>query len=278
MRWSMLIMAVTLLPTAARAAPCDKLNAARRQQAAKLFAATYPYACCDETLGRCLKQKKVCKLALRLRDDICRRLSRGQDPKKIKDALARRARSMTAVGARITPDITAATPVGPAAARVQVVVYACARCPFCAKVVPLLHRKVTSGRLKGKVRLYFRPFPIRTHKGSVKGGLAFVAAAQQRKEWPMLLKLYAEFDNFAPDKLASWAAAAGLDRAAFAKAMADKANRKLLVKAKKEGLRSGVKATPTLIINGRRYHGDLDPETLQDVLEEETDRVAGRLY
>ena len=274
---ALLILALTA-PAAAQAAPCQRLNAAQKKIAQKIFSATYPYDCCDETLDRCLRQKKVCKLVRRLRDDICRRIGRNQAPKKIKDAMDRRARSMTAVGKKLVADLSLGKPAGAAKAPVIVIVYACARCPFCSKVVPDLHRKVVSGGLKGKVKLYFRSFPIRSHAGSKEGGMAFVAAMKLGKGWPFIIKLYTDFKNFSVDRLPGWAAAVGLDRAAFLREMKSRANVKLLVASKKEGLRNKVKATPTLFISGRKYHGDLDPETLLDVLDEEADRLAKRRY
>ena len=273
-----LLFVALMAPTTALTAPCQKLNATQKTIALKIFAATYPYDCCDETLDRCLKQKKVCKLARRLRDDICRRIGRNQDPKKIKNAMERRARSMTPVGKKLTADLSLGKPAGAANAPVTVIVYACARCPFCSKVVPDLYRKVSRGGLKGKVKLHFRSFPIRSHAGSKEGGMAFVAAQKLGKGWPFIIKLYGEFKNFSADKLPGWAAAVGLDRAAFVREMKSKANVKLLVSSKKEGLRNKVKATPTLLINGRKYHGDLDPETMLDVLDEEADRVAKKQY
>ena len=67
-------------------------------------------------------------------------------------------------------------------APVRVVVYACARCPFCKVLVPGLYQEVTQGKLKGKVRLYFRPFPLKDHPGSSEGGLAMLGAAGRGKK------------------------------------------------------------------------------------------------
>lgn len=269
---------MALAAGSAHAGPCDRLDAGQRAAARKLQSTTHPHDCCDETLSRCLKQRRVCRLATRLRDQICRLLLRGKSPKAIKDALERRARSMTPLGKKARIDLSAAGPAGDARARTVVVVYACARCPLCAKVVPRLHRLVTAGPLRGKVRLHFRPFPIRGHEGAVLGGLAMVAAEQQRRPWPFILRLYAGGDGFGADKLVRWAGEAGLDTAAFKRALGDKATRRALVSAKKEGLRNGVKATPTLFIDGLRYHGDLDRDTLEDVLGEAADRGAKRRY
>jgi protein-disulfide isomerase len=262
----------------ADAAPCDRVPAEKRGLLARLLRSTHPYDCCDETLERCLKQKSVCKLAKRLRDDLCRRVARGDDEKKIKLALERRARSMTPTPRRSRHDLSGVAVAGDPKGKVVVVVYACARCPYCSKVVPELHRLASSSGLKGKLAVYFRPFPISGHRGSLEGGLAFIAAQRLGRFWPYLLLLYAEYDRFSVAKLGDWAAAVGMDRAAFAKAMAAPETRKLLVEAKKEGLRNEVDATPTLFINGRQYEGDLDRDSLLDVLDEEADRTAQRTH
>jgi len=179
-----LALALPFMATRADAAPCDRLSGGQLSLARKVFAATYPYDCCDETLERCLKQKPVCKLAQRLREDICRRVMRGEDEKKIKSALERRARSMTPAARRAAIDLAGVTPAGDPGGKVAVVVHACARCPFCSKVVPELHRLVTGSGLKGKVALYFKPFPISSHAGSAEGGLAFIAAQKLGRLWP----------------------------------------------------------------------------------------------
>ncbi len=280
MRYAPILCAAGLLLVAATASatPCGKLNADQKKIARGVMKKTYPYDCCDEALTSCLKQKKVCKLAKRLRDDICRRVARNQAPKAIKDALDRRARSMSAVGKKAKISLEGMAPAGEAGAPVTVVVYACARCPFCAKAVPRLYRQIHAGGLKGRAKLYFKAFPIRGHKGSAAGGMAFMAAQKLGQFWPYTLKLYKEFDSFSGDKLPVWAAATGMEAGAFAAALKDKSLRKALVEAKKEGLRNGVKATPTLFLNGRKYHGDLDPETLLDVIDEEADRVGGKQF
>jgi protein-disulfide isomerase len=248
-----------------------------RASAEKLFRSTYPYDCCDESLDRCLKQKRVCRLAVRLREDICKRVAAGQDEKHIRSALERRARSMMP-GKRVSFDLSAWEPAGNPGARVVVVAYACARCPFCSRVLPDLHRLVSSGRLKGKVALYLKPFPISGHAGAKEGGVAMQAAARLKKLWPFTLKLYGEYDRFKVDRLPEWAAQVGLDREAFRREMAAGPTMQQVVESKKEGIRNGVDATPTIFINGRRYQGELGSEVLQDVLEEELDRVAGRQY
>ncbi len=271
-----LLAAALLAPSAARAAgPCDGLTAAQRQLVEKLQRTIHPYDCCDETLDRCLAAKRVCRLAVRLRTELCRRAAAGQDEAKVKEAVEKRARSMTPLGKRAAFDLSLAPPAG--AGKVSVVVYACARCPLCKRVVPTLHALATA-ELKGRVQVQLRPYPIRSHPGAAEGGLALVAAARLKRFWPYALKLFAEFDSFSVEKLTAWATSVGLDLTAFRRELADAKNRELLVEAKKEGMRNGVSSTPALFINGRRFQGSPDHDTLRDVLEEESDRLAGKLY
>lgn len=258
--------------------PCTKLEAKKLKQAETIYKTTYPYDCCDESLDRCLKQTPVCRLALRLRDHICRRLAAGQDEKQIKDSLDKRALSMTPKSKKAAIDLSQAPMIGPEKALITVVIYACARCPFCARVMPDLYNIVTNppASLKGKIKLYFRPFPIKGHEGSVEGGLAYLAAAKQKKFWPYMLKLAGDYDNFKVDRLGEWAAQTGLNRGAFEADLKLSPLREALAASKKEGLALGVAQTPTLFINGRRYQGALDHDSLVDIFEEEAERLSGK--
>ncbi len=257
---------------------CDQLTGRARDLARRVLAREHPYECCDDTVARCLQARPTCRLAVRLADDVCRRAAAGQDEERIQRALSRRARSMLGGGEPATVDLAAAPAVGAADAPVEVVVYACARCPYCSRLVPALHRAVVAGPLAGDARLVFRTFPIRGHEGSTEAGLAFVAAAAQGRFWEFLLQAYGHFDEYTGESQPSWAAAAGLDRDAFVAALADPAVREALVASKKEGLANGVEETPTVFLNRRRWVGDLELEALVDAVEEEADRVRGERW
>jgi len=167
-------------------------------------------------------------------------------------------------------------PAGAATAKVQVVAYVCARCPFCARLITQLQQSVTQGGLKDKTRLHIRLFPIRSHSGSTEGGLALVAAQKLGKFWPFLLHLYRNFDSFDPARLPDCAERQGMNRDEFIRLYNDAATRALLTDSKREGVRNKIDATPTILINGKPWTGDLDMPTLQDAVEEEDDRVNGR--
>jgi protein-disulfide isomerase len=264
------------LPARAQTAECDKLSGEQRKAAQEILASQHPYDCCDDTIAACLKQKPVCALAVRLANNICRRVAKKQPKQQIVRALSRRARTMLQSGSKAKIDLAGLPVAGDPQAPVTLVEYACARCPYCSKITPEIYDAVVSGRLKGKVKLYFKTFPIRSHEFSKETGLGFMAAVKLGRFWPFLLHSYKHFDNFCMLKQSDWAISAGMDKKAFEETVADPVTRELLVNSKKEGIVNKVDATPTFFINGKKYLAEINAEELIDVLEEEYERSNGR--
>jgi protein-disulfide isomerase len=281
----MKILALLLIPVLlGEAAPaplpeCDSLTGPGRELARRIMAESYCYDCCDQTIEKCLRQSPRCKLAVRLGRDICQKVAEGKSREEITGELSRRAKSM--IPSLKTAAIEAGginTWAGDPGSRVTLVGYLCARCPFCSKITPGIYREVTAGKLKGRVKLLVRPFPIKGHPGSVEGALAMAAAARLGKFWPYLEKLYRNYDVFSPDQLAPWAEETGLPGREFREMMDSPEMIQLVTGSKKEGLKNGVDATPTFFINGKRYYSDYRIDYMVDVLEEEHDRVTGDIY
>jgi protein-disulfide isomerase len=247
---------------------CDSLPADRKAALRDIFATLHPYDGCDETFARCLAAKPPKPVVLRLASDICRQVKAGADRKQVQQKLAKRAQTMLATGPRATIELDDSMRAGSAAAPVTAVVYACARCPFCKIMVAALYEAVTDGPLAGKVRLYFRPFPLKSHPGATEGGLGMMSAAKLGRFWPFTLRMYQNYDNFCPKLLPEWAEEVGLDRQAFEREYGDPKNRDALVASKQEGLRNKVSATPSIFIDGRPYVYDLTTDAVLDVLQE----------
>jgi protein-disulfide isomerase len=267
---SAMILAVLASPAVAWAQTpaCDALPTDRKATVQEIFAALHPYDGCDETFARCLAAKPPKPIVLRLASAICRQVKAGDDRKQVERSLAKRAQTMLASGQRAAIALDEATRAGAAQAPVELVAYACPRCPFCKDMVTALYLAVTDGPLAGKARLYIRPFPLKTHADSTEGGLAMMSAAKLGHFWPFVLALYKNFDSYCPKLLADWAVAAGMDRAAFESTYADPKIRDALVTSKQEGLRNKVGVTPTLFIDGRQYFYELSREAVIDVVEE----------
>jgi len=256
----------------AQTAPCNALSAPKKQVAADLLGSLHAYGCCTDTIASCLRKHPSCTVATRLANEVCRRVDKGEDRAAVEHAISQRAQSMSSTAPPVPIDLSGTQVAGDPSAPVTAVVYLCGRCPFCSRLEPKLYELVTAGALKGKVKLYVRPFPIRSHAASTEAGLAIVAAERMGSLWAFLAELYRNFDSFDVGKLPDYAAAAGLDPAAFRAQMSDPGTRSRLVAAKKEGTRNKVDATPTLFIDGRMWLGEMSIEQVQDVLEEAAER------
>jgi protein-disulfide isomerase len=275
---SLFLLCLVAAPRWAQADTCANLSAPQRKLANELLDSQHAYDCCDKTLSQCLKRKPVCSLVVRLSQDVCRRVAAGQKRPDIERELARRATSMMPTATPRSIDTKSSVGLGSKDAKVTAVVYVCPRCPFCARLMPALAASVRSGNLAGKVQLYARIFPLRSHEYSTDAALGVMAAEKLGKFWEYLLELHADFDASKPPDLAKVAEKVGLDVGAHAQAMKSPEVRQKLVDAKKEGVRNLVEATPSLFINGRPYTGDPSEEAIEDVLEEEYERVTGKSH
>jgi protein-disulfide isomerase len=257
---------------------CDALAGEQEFFAAELLATQRLYDCCDDTVVNCLEQDPTCSLAFRLSENICRRVADGQPKERILDALRMRTRSTLPGGSKAKIDLAGLSVAGEASAPITLVEYACPRCPYCAMMTPKVHDAVVKGRLEGKVKLYFKTFPLRGHVGAKESGLAFVAAEKLGHFWEFVSYFFQRFDQFSVPRQLEWAEAVGMDPEDFEQAMADPANLQWLVEMKKEGIMNDVDSTPTFFINGRKYNAELSHEEVIDVLEEEFDKIKGIRY
>jgi protein-disulfide isomerase len=273
-----LLLPVFALSARAQTPACDKLDGEQKKTAQALLNSQHLYSCCDDSVAACLNKKPTCSLAVRLAENICRRVARGQTAEEAASFLSRRAQSMSSTANQATIDLVGSPAAGDSQAPVVLVEYADPRCPYCAKSTPIVYDAVVNGPLKGKVRLYFKTYPLTSHSFSKESGLAFIAAAKLGHFWEYALYFFQRFDQFWVAIQPDWAKAVGMDREAFNLAMADPKTLDALVASKKEGIVNRVEATPTFFINGRKYVGELDKEELFDTLEEEYERVKGNEY
>ena len=280
--WMLIValVCVSVLPAAGVAAwpeQCNGLGGDDQARARALMAQVYPHDCCDDTLWSCLQHSEPPRLVRRLASGICFRIASGDSDKEIGRELEKRAASMMSSGARASIDVSEVIWAGDSAAPVEVIVYTCARCPYCTVSVPEMYEAVVRGTLEGKAKLGIRIFPVKSHPGSKEGGLAFEAARALGEFWPYVLMAYDRFDTFTQSDLLDWAGEVGLSRGEFAEESEAKATRNRVVASKKEGLRNQVEATPTYFINGRLYQADMKTWALSCAIMEEYERVTGNL-
>ncbi|MER6948861.1 Na+/H+ antiporter NhaA [Nonomuraea sp. NPDC000554] len=150
---------------------------------------------------------------------------------------------------------------GPADAKVTLVEYGDFECPFCGRLHPILDEL---RERHPELRTVFRHYPLRTlHPRAVPAALVAEAASDQGRFWEMHDIL---FDNqrFLTDAdLAHYSAE--LDVEPWTEV---REHRRRVARDEESGMASGVRGTPTLFLNGRRYQGGLDLESISKAVAE----------
>jgi protein-disulfide isomerase len=167
----------------------------------------------------------------------------------------------------LTPPVSARDHAqGPNNAPVTLVEYGDYQCPYCGAAYPVVKRlqKV----LGEKLGFVFRNFPLtQAHPYAMIAAEAAEAAALQGKFWEMHDLIYENQDDLEPDALPAWAEKLGLDLAKFGAALRQGDVSKRVKEDRMSGIRSGVNGTPCFFINGARYDGTADRDSLEDALE-----------
>lgn len=157
------------------------------------------------------------------------------------------------VGAR---DNTHGSPTAP----VTMVEYGDYECPACGQVYPII--KAVQRAMGDDLRFAFRDFPLsEMHPHAEHAAEVAGEAAVGGLFWPMHDTLYENQDALDDESLVSYGEQLGLDRQKLLSALRGSHAHRIREDFQ-SGVRSGVNGTPTLFINGQRYDGSLDPESL----------------
>jgi protein-disulfide isomerase len=115
----------------------------------------------------------------------------------------------------------------------------------------------------------FRHFPLaQMHPHAQVAAEAAEAAAAQDMFWEMHAALYTHQHALDGAHLVKYASAIGLDPTLFREAMVGRSYEKRVRENFLSGVRSGVNGTPTFFIDGVRYDGPRDFDSLLLVLAE----------
>ncbi|HSR49139.1 MAG TPA: Na+/H+ antiporter NhaA [Anaerolineales bacterium] len=156
--------------------------------------------------------------------------------------------------------------LGPSDASVVFVEYGDYECPYCLQASSIVQE--IKDRLGDRIRYVFRHFPIRTsHPNALKAAEAAEAAAAQGKFWEMHEVLFAHQGALDRDHLIQYAGELGLDVERFREELDGEIYREKVEEQFRGGVRSGVNGTPTFFINGVRYEGPWDVESLFEQIE-----------
>lgn len=123
----------------------------------------------------------------------------------------------------------------------------------------------------GKVRFEYKHFPFIGNE-SLKAAEASECAAEQDMFWPYHDTIFANqrgenVNSYSPAALKNFAAALGLDTAAFNDCLDSGKYSRVVRNELEEGKERGATSTPTLFINGEMVKGAIPFDQLQSMVE-----------
>lgn len=155
---------------------------------------------------------------------------------------------------------------GPSDAPVTLVEYGDYECPFCAEADAIVKR--LQATLGDKLQFVFRNFPLTTvHPHAQEAAEAAESAGAQGKFWEMHDAIYQHQQDLSTAALLRLGSSVGVDAARMKSDLESGAFDERVYADFMSGVRSGVSGTPSFFINGVRYDGGWDYDTLLAVLE-----------
>lgn len=211
-----------------------------------------PCAAVPKSIADCVRQNAPCNACRPAAEQFAQQIRRGKS----------KAQAEKAFRARFTDSGIAAVEIdgspskGPNHAPVTIVEWADFECGFCARAVPIL--EAAQKAYPNQVRLVFKHFPLAMHPHSTQLSKLAVAAGNQGKFWEMHAALFAgrggQLDEAGIAKLAS---ELKLDSNKLLADLAAPETEERLTRDRAMADKLGLKGTPFIIINSRRFDFDV---------------------
>lgn len=104
-----------------------------------------------------------------------------------------------------------------------------------------------------QLKFVFKNFPLRGHKYAMKAAVAALAAGKNGKFWEFHDLLFKNYNKLSDQKINQIALSLGFDIAEFEKSMQDIGLKEKIRQDIREGRKAGVRGTPTVFLNGKRF-------------------------
>ena len=157
---------------------------------------------------------------------------------------------------------------GQANAKVTVVEYSDFECPYCQRVQPEILK--IKKDYEGKIKWVFKDFPLSFHQQAKQAHIAANCAQKQNKFFEFQTELFNAHSDLSINRLNQIAGTIGLNLSDFKLCLEDKNNviSQEIEKDIADGVKYGVKGTPTFFVNGKKQNGFRDYQSIKDVLDE----------
>ena len=231
--------------------PLDGLSAAQQQLVAEVAKEEFCYCGCPHTVSQCLRQHAGCHHAKRMARLAVRLAMAGLPKAEVQQTLTRYYASFDRPRrARLELD-GFGPPLGDPAAPVTLVEFSDFTCPFCQMLRPVLEKFVSDR--PGRLKLYYKPFPIESHPHAVEAAQAGEWARDQGIFWTFHDLMFGRPHALAPDDLVAYAREAGKDGDDLAAALESGRYRYKVEGSQAEARAAGLRGTPTLFFGGRLH-------------------------
>jgi len=155
---------------------------------------------------------------------------------------------------------------GPIDALLELVEYGDFECPHCGAAYPII--KEIQREFSKKLRFIFRHFPItNAHPHAFSAAVASEAAGRQRKFWEMHDIIYEHQAELSDSSYLAFANVLGLSLTLFEQDLQDEELANKVESDFESGIRSGVNGTPSFYINGQKYQGSYDYDSMSNAIE-----------
>jgi protein-disulfide isomerase len=138
-------------------------------------------------------------------------------------------------------------------APVTIIEFSDFQCPFCKRAATALKELLEDK--KGTVKLVFKQYPLAGHQYAFGAAQAALCAAQQNKFWEYHDLLFEHSTDLSVKALKEYAAAAHMDADKFNQCFDTGDTQAAVMKDMQDGIRAGITATPTFLINGTVVQG-----------------------
>ncbi len=164
---------------------------------------------------------------------------------------------------------------GSADAKVKIVEFADFQCPACSHASKAL--KQVHAEFGDKILVVFKNFPLdsscntsvqtKMHAHACTAARLARCAGSVGKFWPMHDRLFENQSSIDETSLTAWAKELGLSDAQIKEC---KESKDVLAKIQddaRQASEAGLQGTPTLFINGQKYNGNVDVDTMRSIIQ-----------
>lgn len=143
------------------------------------------------------------------------------------------------------------------------------QCPFCGRYVTETFSQIDKEYIQtGKVKYYFRDYPLSFHQYAQKASEAARCANEQGKFWEYHDQVFENQDLLNLENLKKWAADLGLNTSQFNDCLDDGKFEDAVKQDFNDGQTAGVQGTPSFFINGQPLRGAQPYESFKQAIDD----------